>query len=1460
MQRAMNVLCGLVVFAATFASLVALRTSMIPVAQERLTAEDREGLTGAMESLDFWTRSRAYPDRDIPSDRYYRAYADAKRRQREISSVMTAGGSWDPIGPVNLQGRCISVALNPLNPSSVYAGTASGGLWRSYTGGLGGDWKQVKLAFPALGISAIVIDPVDSNTFYLGTGEVYRYQAAVGGLVLRTTRGSYGIGILKTADNGNTWTKSLDWTYNQRRGVHVIKLNPLNHRTLWAGTTEGLLKSTDAGATWNGLLSYGVLLMAEDIAINRADTNKVLVSIGNLNPASAIWRTTDGGGNWTSVFSNGYTGKTLLDVYEAHPNVVYASAADSTTGVGALWRTTDFGDSWVKLSDQNTLSIFGQQGWYSHFVIVHPADSGKIIHAAVSVGKSTDGGRTFNFSSGFYSDNHAFARHPADPNIIYEVNDDGIYRTTDFGGSFASVGSGMQTGQLYNGFSNSSQDSLFAVTQSQDHIPGYLYHGSPIWDRGAIDEVGWTAVDPTNDHIVYTDNRSGSSVCRSNDRGVSFPTCTSFGAGGAWNSPFGLSRSNPAILYFANQRAYKSTNGGTSWSVTNAGAMLDGNPALSMAIAPANPDTVFVGLAPFLARAHLFRTVNGGTSWSDVTGTLPDRYPLDVAVDPNNSQVVYSAFGGFGTGHLFKSTSAGSSWTDITGSLPDMPTTAVAIDPLHSNDVYVGNDMGVYASTDGGSTWSGFSEGLPDAVVVSDLTISPANRALRVATHGNGAYERRLIGELPANFLDVKAAQLVAPGDRSFDNLGVTVTPIRASFRNIGATAVPDSFNVKYRILHGPSEVYSDMRRIKGLSVGETGDVTFSGGFTPPDTGVYTLQAISLVADQFPSDDTLKGSLTILTPSTVASFVVNKLACPYTEITGGAPGPAGDDSQSVVALPFPFQYDRYVYDSAQISTNGWMEFGAGPRGSLRGLSSAGQVGLFFVPVMATTNRPTKALGPWWSDLYTVSSTTPGVISYATQGSPPNRVFVVQWKGMLPCCSDVNATRINFQIRLHETTNIVEYDYGPAVLSSFDGNGASMGMKDYVGGDYRYYDLALGGTGLATDARTNLLPATGWPGADSCFQIDTNIPSVTVSLSVRWNLVSLPLNRSDQSVASIYPTAVAGKAFLYNGSYQVVDSLKPGKGYWARFPSAGSQPITGSAMPSETIPVETGWNLIGSVDHEVPVPSGGLIVSRVFGYDGGYQVVTSLKPGGAYWIKTSASGSLPIGPAAAPKSAAQNPEWTGRLTIADSRAHSQQLFLAEENGVKNGLSFGLPPLPPEGAFDARFASNKWLEVIRPQQNAVFPLRIESADFPLTVSYEINARNQMAISLEEIGEAGPVAAHTMSGSGKVVIRNPENLLRVRISRGAAAPKEFNLSQNFPNPFNPATTIAFDVARKTWLRLAVYDVLGRRVMTLAEGEYEPGSYAVRVDFSALASGIYLYRLEAGAFTRVRKLLLTR
>ena len=170
-----------------------------------------ERLSGAAQSLDFWALARSYPHGHIYSKNLTQAY-----EWRKMTTAVRSGGieaDWEPLGPKNIGGRTLCLAFHPDDPEVIFAGSASGGLWKTETGGVGAEaWSYVPTGFPVLGVGAIAIDPAHPEVLYIGTGEVYNYTAAMPGLVDRLTRGTYGIGILKSTDGGQSWSKSLDWS------------------------------------------------------------------------------------------------------------------------------------------------------------------------------------------------------------------------------------------------------------------------------------------------------------------------------------------------------------------------------------------------------------------------------------------------------------------------------------------------------------------------------------------------------------------------------------------------------------------------------------------------------------------------------------------------------------------------------------------------------------------------------------------------------------------------------------------------------------------------------------------------------------------------------------------------------------------------------------------------------------------------------------------------------------------------------------------------------------------------------------------------------------------------------------------------------------------------------------------------------------------------------------------------
>jgi photosystem II stability/assembly factor-like uncharacterized protein len=717
-----------------------------------------------MQALQFWGAQRAYPGRAIPDE----PYGAALDRLREMRAGAFAGledqvPPWEPLGPDNVGGRTLSLALHPDDPDVIFAGSASGGLWKSTTGGIGADaWDYVDTGFPVLGVSTIAIDPADPDVMYIGTGEAYDYEESIGGEVIRTTRGSYGVGILKTEDGGATWTSSLDWTYQQSHGVWMIAIHPADTDVLFAATTEGIYKSVDAGASWN--LVHAVV-MGMDVRIHPANPDIVFASHGSLgSPGVGIYRSTNGGASWTQLAAglpSSWNGKTQLFITPTAPSTIYASIGNSSAGLG-LYKSTDTGDTWFQVNSTNYAQY---QGWYSHYVIVSPFDAQTLFTGGIEIWRSTNGGTTLSERSDWqevffdvsppegpiggphyaHADHHFAVWHPTDPDTVFFASDGGVFRTTDLGNTFESLIGGYRTSQFYNGFSNSPTDPGFAMGGLQDNFT-VIYEGTNAWRRAIGGDGSWTAIHPTLPATIY-----GSAqylyLVRSYDAGGDWTFIEPPEMPGdltAFVAPYVLAASQPSVLYAGRSRVYRSGNEGNNWTATNHGTQLSpGNPLLSLAVAPTDANTVYAGTAPIAGPARVFRTSNGGNTWSDVTGTLPDRYPSDIAVHPTQPLTAWVTFMGFGTPHLFKTVNGGVSWADVGSGLPDVPTSAVQVDPDHPEIVYVGTDLGIFFSDDDGASWQPFGNGMPPAMV-NDLKVFLPSRKLRAATHGSGVWERDL--------------------------------------------------------------------------------------------------------------------------------------------------------------------------------------------------------------------------------------------------------------------------------------------------------------------------------------------------------------------------------------------------------------------------------------------------------------------------------------------------------------------------------------------------------------------------------------------------------------------------------------------------------------------------------------------------------------------------------------------
>lgn len=367
------------------------------------------------------------------------------------------------------------------------------------------------------------------------------------------------------------------------------------------------------------------------------------------------------------------------------------------------------------------------------------------------------------------------------------------------------------------------------------------------------------------------------------------------------------------------------------------------------------------------------------------------------------------------------------------------------------------------------------------------------------------------------------------------------------------------------------------------------------------------------------------------------------------------------------------------------------------------------------------------------------------------------------------------------------------------------------------------------------------------------------PYVIDTVFMNWNLLSLPVVADDPATAAVFPGAISS-AYAYEGAYVERTELVPGEGIWVKFGGDEIAEVLGDELLTDTVEVESGWNMIGSLTLPVLASSvtsdpPGIVSGSFFGYRGGYRITEELEPLRGYWVKVSSPGVL-ILDAEETAISAKSPSLNeyNYLTISDGIGE-QRLYFG--NIPKADRSrFDLPPLPPAGIFDARFGTGRMLEIADPKEDRTIPVAITSSRYPVTITWEAKATKGSAVLVIEGKE------YAMNSRGSAVVDNPDADISMKLLSGSSGlPTEFALYQNYPNPFNPVTTIMFDLPKDELVTLTVYNLLGQEVASLAQNApYVAGRHQIEFSTTGLSSGVYLYKLNAGSFRQVRKMILTK
>ena len=213
--------------------------------------------------------------------------------------------------------------------------------------------------------------------------------------------------------------------------------------------------------------------------------------------------------------------------------------------------------------------------------------------------------------------------------------------------------------------------------------------------------------------------------------------------------------------------------------------------------------------------------------------------------------------------------------------------------------------------------------------------------------------------------------------------------------------------------------------------------------------------------------------------------------------------------------------------------------------------------------------------------------------------------------------------------------------------------------------------------------------------------------------------------------------------------------------------------------------------------------------------------------------------------------------------------AQTLYIGDQSLIKR--SYELPPAPPAGIFDARFASQQMVETypstIQAGKEYRYAINLQSASYPVIVQWNISKQPEGRTLILTDGASGTIINSPMTGTGSLRITSAAaKSLVVKLSESVPAlPKEFALGRNYPNPFNPTTRFMVEMPKSADVKVAVYDILGQKIITLLSGQQAAGYHTVEWNGTnsaglSVPSGTYFIRMVSESYTKVQKAMLMK
>ncbi len=680
------------------------------------------------------------------------------------------------IGPAVMSGRISSLDVVNKQTEIMYVGSASGGVWKSISGGI--TFRPVFDDYTQ-SIGKVTIDQNHPDTVWVGTGEPWVRNSV-----------SVGTGIYKTTDGGQNWqhlglkkTERIADIIIHPTNSDIVYVAALGH--LWDGNEErGVYKTIDGGKSWEKILHIDENTGCTDLDIDPENPDIIYAAMWSFrrypwsfdsgqNGKSGLYKTTDGGKNWNMIH-NGLPdeklGRMAIAVAPSNGELIYLTVECKSKEGKGLYLSLNRGESWEKVSNDFNTTV---RPFYFSNLVVDPKNDSIVMKCGLQMIISEDRGDRFRpMSASVHSDVHDIWIDPNNTKHLIIGTDGGVYESFD-------------RGETFRMFMNLPVSQFYHLSVDDD-IPFNVYGGlqdnaswfGPSRKAGGINNGDWKSTvggdgfyafrHPTDKDIIFGESQGGN-LSRYNKKTGRAKNIKPFSQADedkyrfSWNAPVHLSPNDPDRMYFGAQYVFRSEDKGDSWKrispdlTTNdpekqkqhesGGLTIDNSTAenhctiYAIAESPKDGNLIWAGTDD----GNLQLTINGGVSWTNVVENIPDlpKNTWVSFIEPSHFEkgTLYVTFDGHRTGdmqsYLYKTTDLGKTWINLITDQIDGYALSVREDLENPNLLFLGTEFGLFISIDGGKNWARHENNMPK-VGVRDMVIHPRDNALVMGTHGRG--------------------------------------------------------------------------------------------------------------------------------------------------------------------------------------------------------------------------------------------------------------------------------------------------------------------------------------------------------------------------------------------------------------------------------------------------------------------------------------------------------------------------------------------------------------------------------------------------------------------------------------------------------------------------------------------------------------------------------------------------